>query len=136
MASWFGVLARTDTRTGIRAVAAVASGMIPALVTFLFGLTELVDLMSTGTLLTYSLVATGVLVVEVKDEENVAGAQQEKGPAVEKLTLWGLLSRQPCVHAPPPPPAGLSRFAPRCLLCCYLSSAWRWLRGRFRFLEI
>ncbi|XP_032276732.1 cationic amino acid transporter 3-like [Phoca vitulina] len=98
----FGVLARTYTRTGIPIVATVASGIIAAFVTFLFGLTDLVDLMSFGTLLTYSLVAICVLIVryqpEMKDEDSATGAHQESGPVVEKLTLWGLF----CPGSPTP----------------------------------
>ncbi|VCX15564.1 unnamed protein product, partial [Gulo gulo] len=59
----FGVLARMYTRTDLPIMATVASGIITAFVTFLFGLTDLVDLMSIGTLLTYSLVAICVLIV-------------------------------------------------------------------------
>ncbi|KAF3826177.1 hypothetical protein GH733_006291 [Mirounga leonina] len=98
----FGVLARTCTRTGIPIVATVASGIIAAFVTLLFGLTDLVDLMSIGTLLTYSLVAICVLIVryqpEMKDEDSATGAHQESGPVVEKLTLWGLF----CPGSPTP----------------------------------
>ncbi|XP_053082295.1 cationic amino acid transporter 3-like isoform X1 [Acinonyx jubatus] len=90
----FGVLARIDSKTSIPIVATVVSGIITALMTSFFRLTDLVDLMSFGTLLTYSLVAICILIVryqpELNDEENEAEAQEENGPAAEKLTLWRL----------------------------------------------
>ncbi|XP_035563210.2 cationic amino acid transporter 3-like [Canis lupus dingo] len=98
----FRVLARLYARTGIPVVATVALGIITAFVTLLFGLTDLVDLMAIGTLLTYSLVALCVLIAryqpEMKDEDDEAGAQQEDVPAAEKLTLRELF----CPGSPTP----------------------------------
>ncbi|XP_077931857.1 cationic amino acid transporter 3-like isoform X2 [Halichoerus grypus] len=65
-----------------------------AIMTFLFGLTDLLDLRSLGTLISYSLVAFCVLIIryqpEWMNEENEAQMQEENGPAAEKQPLQGL----------------------------------------------
>nr|XP_055193756.1 cationic amino acid transporter 3 isoform X3 [Nyctereutes procyonoides] len=90
----FRVLARVHTGTHTPIVATVVSGIIAAFMAFLFELTDLVDLMSIGTLLAYSLVAICVLILryqpELKNEEDEVELQEENMAGAEKLTLQGL----------------------------------------------
>ena len=100
----FPVLTRIHTNTFICIMAMLILVIITAIMIFFFGLTDLLDLISIGALLIYSLLAFCVLILryqpEVKKGGNEAEVQEKNGPAAERLTLQGLLF--PCSPNPTP----------------------------------
>uniref|UniRef100_A0A452TAE8 Cationic amino acid transporter C-terminal domain-containing protein n=1 Tax=Ursus maritimus TaxID=29073 RepID=A0A452TAE8_URSMA len=90
----FPVLASIQTSTYMPNVSTVILGIVVGILAFFFGLTDLLDLMSVGALLAYSLVALCVLIIRYQPERRngVKEAQvwEENRPAAEKLTLQQL----------------------------------------------
>ncbi|XP_039094520.1 cationic amino acid transporter 3-like [Hyaena hyaena] len=90
----FPVFSRIYTRIYPRFVATMVFTIIAAIMTFFFGVTDLVDLRSIGTLISYSLVAFCVLILRYQPERKNGGheveVQQQNRLAAERLTLQGL----------------------------------------------
>ncbi|XP_057706627.1 cationic amino acid transporter 2 isoform X2 [Corythoichthys intestinalis] len=71
----FKALARINPKTKTPLIATMSSGVIAAIMAFLFDLKALVDMMSIGTLLAYSLVAVCVLILRYQPD----GALEQRG---------------------------------------------------------
>ncbi|XP_040108017.1 cationic amino acid transporter 3-like [Oryx dammah] len=83
----FRVLTRIHVRTGTRVVAIMSAGNLTGLMALLFTFTNLVDLVSVGTLLVYSLVAFSILVLRYQPDQNLSENENTELPVPDEHQL-------------------------------------------------
>ena len=80
---FFRFLAKVNPKTGTPVIASVGSGIFSALLAFIFNLRDLVDMMSLGTLMAYTIVAVCVLVLRYRPE-NVGFVKENYSDAIAR----------------------------------------------------
>ncbi|KAM6223573.1 cationic amino acid transporter 3 [Rhynchocyon petersi] len=91
----FRYLAWISARTHTPVMATLTSGIIAALMAFLFELSDLVDLTSIGTLLSYCMMAFSVLVLRYQSGKNLSKHEAMEGEAFEMKSVPNPLESAP-----------------------------------------
>lgn len=92
----FRPLAAIHTRSQTPMLATVISGLFSAVMAAIFNLNQLIDMMSIGTLLAYTIVATSVLILRYEEENNLSITTTKAVPntaysiAKQTMNLLGL----------------------------------------------
>ncbi|XP_075160148.1 cationic amino acid transporter slimfast [Haematobia irritans] len=120
----FKKLSKVNGYTKTPLVATILSGILASLMALLFNLDQLIDMMSIGTLLAYSIVAICVLVLRYQDEDMHEREVTIRLPTVIKQFFNGNSYRVPNVLSSAITKIGVVLFGVVCILWCSMDKVF------------
>ncbi|XP_061393554.1 cationic amino acid transporter 3 [Musca vetustissima] len=114
----FKKLSKVNNFTKTPLLATILSGILASVMALLFNLDQLIDMMSIGTLLAYSIVAVCVLVLRYQDDDMSGREVTLRLPTVIKQFFNGNSFREPNVLSSAITKIGVILFGVVCILWC------------------
>lgn len=89
----YKVLRRVHPKTKTPLIATMLSGLLAAIMALIFNLQQLVDMMSIGTLLAYTIVAICVIVLRYQNDEDVKEPESTSSQVIRQILNSNLLKQ-------------------------------------------